>query len=101
MPIDLPADSLGPKPTKKQMELLRKIATPGAVVHTWDGIRSDGGAYIKYDTPGKVTTEKIKKSDVHKFHDWGWLESNGGDFKGHNYLVSERARKVIEKGATR
>jgi len=101
MPIDLPADSLGPKPTKKQMELLKRMATPGAVVHTWSGIRSNGGAYIKFDVPGKLESEKINQGDVQKFYDWGWLEHIGGDFKGHDYLLTERARKVIQLGVTR
>jgi hypothetical protein len=101
MPIDLPPNSLGPTPTKKQMELLRKMAAPGAVVHIWHGIRSNGGAYIKFDVPGKHETEKVNQGDVHKFCDWGWLESIGGDYNGHNYRVSDRGRKVIEKGVTR
>ena len=100
MPIDLPPDSLGPTPTKKQMELLRKMAAPGITVHTWEGVRFHGGAYIKHDTP-EHSTENIKKSDVHKFYDWGWLESVGGDYKGHDYKLTEKARKVIEKGKTR
>ena len=35
--VDLPADSLGPKPTKKQMELLKRMAAPGATVRMWVG----------------------------------------------------------------
>ena len=99
MPLNLPPDSLGPKPTKKQMELLRKIAAPGVTVHVWAGVRSDGGAYLK--TEGKSETEKFNQGDVNKFYDWGWLEHIGGDFRGHDYRVSERALKVIEKGETR
>ncbi len=64
MPIDLPENSLGPKPTKRQMELLRKMSTPGAVVRTWEGTRSAGGAYIRYDVPGEHSTEKITRGDV-------------------------------------
>jgi hypothetical protein len=100
--IDLPADSLGPKPTKKQLELLTKMATKDATVHTWTGVRMDsGGAYIDYHVPDEVTHEKFRESNVSKFVDWGWLDSIGGDWRGHNYVVSDRGRKVIEKGETR
>lgn len=102
MPIDLPPGSLGPKPTEKQMELLRKMSTPGAVVHTWEGIRSPGGAYIRYE--GKTETEKINQGVVHKFHDYGWLECvdpHPYSYKGHDYRLTERALKVIQKGETR
>jgi hypothetical protein len=100
--IDLPPDSLGPKPTKKQMELLKKMATPGATVRTWSGVRMDsGGAYIDYHTEGAVNHEKVNQGDVGKFYDWGWLEHIDGDFRGQNYSVSDRARKVIQLGATR
>lgn len=104
MPIDLPPGSLGPKPTKKQMELLRKMSAPGAVVHTWEGIRSPGGAYIRYDAPGKVETEKVSRGDVGRFHDWGWLECvdpHPFSYKGHDFRLTERALKVIQKGETR
>jgi hypothetical protein len=101
MPIDLPADSLGPTPTKKQMELLARMATSGAIVHTWEGIRSSGGAYIKFECSGHLDTSAINRGTVGKFYEWGWLESIGGDFRGHNYRVSDRGLKVIEKGKTR
>jgi|SRR5271155_976482 len=100
--INLPPDSLGPKPTKKQMELLRKVAAPGATVHVWSGVTlGSGGAYIDYHTPGKVNHEKVNRGDVDKFYDWGWLEHVSGDFKSHNYSATERARKVIQLGVTR
>jgi hypothetical protein len=100
MPIDLPSDSLGPTPTKKQMELLRKMAAPGMVVRTWTGVRMDsGGAYISL--PDTSNHETVNSGMVSKFHDWGWIEHIDGDFRGHNYRVSERGRKVIEKGKTR
>jgi len=101
MPVDLPADSLGPKPTKKQMELLTRMATPGATVRTWTGIRSNGGAYIDYHVEGETKHETINQGMVNKFYDWGWLEHTSGDFRGHNYVVTERARKVIQLGVTR
>jgi hypothetical protein len=100
MPIDLPPDSLGPVPTKTQMELLRKMAAPGIIVHTWTGVRMDsGGAYISL--PDTSNHETVNSGTVSKFYDWGWLEHLNGDFRGHNYRVSERGMKVIEKGKTR
>ena len=102
MPIDLPPDSLGPKPTKKQMETLKKMATPGCTVRTWRGVTLDsGGAYIDYHTPGETNHEKVNEGMVSKFADWGWLEHTDGDFRGHNYKISERGAKVIAKGVTR
>lgn len=98
--IDLPPDSLGPVPTQKQMELLKRMATPGATVRTWTGIRSSG-AYIDYHVEGECKHESFRQSDVQKFHDWGWLQHDSGDSRGHNYFVTDRARKVIEKGETR
>lgn len=102
MAIDLPPDSLGPKPTQKQMELLRKMAAPGATVRTWIGVSlNSGGAYIDYHTPGKTDHETINSGMVSKFCDWGWLDGIDGDFRGHNYRVSDRGLKVIQVGATR
>jgi hypothetical protein len=100
--IDLPPDSLGPKPTKKQMELLKKMATPGATVRTWTGVTmGSGGAYIDYHATEETKHENVNSGMVGKFYDWGWLEHTDGDFRGHNYVVSERARKVIQLGVTR
>jgi hypothetical protein len=100
--VDLPADSLGPKPTKKQMELLKRMAAPGATVRMWVGVSlNSGGAYIDYHTPEKVNHETVNQGDVGKFYDWGWLENIGGDHNGQNYSATERARKVIQSGVTR
>jgi hypothetical protein len=102
MPINLPPDSLGPKPTKKQMELLKRMATPGATVHTWTGTSvGSGGAYIDYHAKGEVKHENVNTGQVSKFYDWGWLEHVDGDFRGQNYRASDRARKVIQLGVTR
>jgi hypothetical protein len=100
--IDLPAGSLGPKPTKKQMELLKKMATPDATVHVWSGIGlNSGGAYIDFHVKDKVVHDTISRGDVGKFYDWGWLNHDHGDFRSQDYSVTDRARKVIEKGETR
>jgi len=56
------------------MELLRRMAAPGATVHTWTGIRSAGGAYIDYHAKGEHKTEKVNQGTVSKFCDWGWLD---------------------------
>lgn len=99
MPLDLPPDSLGPKPTKKQMELLKRMATPGATVHSFEGVRlNSGGAYIRF---GESKSETISKNDLHKFYDWGWLTLQRSGFPGNDYIVSDRGHKVIEKGETR
>lgn len=100
--LSLPANSLGPKPTKKQLALLTKMATPEATVHVWQGVRLDGGgAYIDFHVKDKVVHETISRGDVSKFHDWGWLELQSASFKGQDFIVTDRARKVIEKGVTR
>jgi hypothetical protein len=97
--IDLPADSLGPKPTKKQMETLTLLAKDGVVVHEWSGVRLDWHANI-YDGDNK--SETLNLNTLHKFVDWGWLEKTGEeDWKSRNYKVSDRGRKVIEKGEIR
>ena len=102
MPIDLPPDSLGPKPTKKQMETLKKMATPGATVRTWTGVSMDsGGAYIDYHAKDETKHENVNSGMVYKFADWGWLEHTDGDVRGHNYVATDRARKVIALGKTR
>lgn len=102
MTLNLPADSLGPKPTVKQMEVLQKMATPNATVRTWTGVRMDShGAYIDYHTPGQTNHEKVNEGTIGKFYVWGWLEHVSGDFRGHDYVVTERGRKVIAKGITR
>ena len=104
MILNLPPDSLGPKPTKKQMELLRKIAADGVIVHVWHGIRNNGGAYLKHadqKLSEALRTEKINQGDVNKFYDWGWLDVVSSDYNGQDYRVSERALKVIAKGETR
>jgi len=100
--MDLPPDSLGPKPTKKQMEVLKKLAAPGATCKTWLGTSpGSGGAYIDYHTEGEVKHENMNEGTLGKFHDWGWLQRVGGDWRGSEYKLSERALKVIELGVTR
>lgn len=97
--IDLPPDSLGPKPTKKQMELLKKMATPGATIHRWSGTSfTSQGAYIKYEG---TTSEDFNRSTLEKYVSWGWLDCIQSDFRGSVYQVSERGKKVIDKGVTR
>lgn len=103
MQLDLPPDSLGPKPTKKQMELLKKLATPGATCKTWMGTSpGSGGAYIDYHATGdEVKHENMNAGTLHKFADWGWIVRTGGDWRGGEYTVTERGRKRIELGETR
>jgi hypothetical protein len=97
--LDLPPDSLGPKPTKKQMALLQNCAKEGAIIHTYEGVSlNSGGAYIKH-TDG--SHDKITKSDVWKFLEWGWLQRVKHGFPGSEYIATDRARAVIKKGETR
>lgn len=99
--IDLPPDSLGPKPTKKQMELLKKMSAPGATVHRWSGTSfTSEGAYIKYNEVN-IKSEDFNKSTLEKYVSWGWLDCIKSDFRGSVYQVSERGKKVIDKGVTR
>lgn len=60
-----------------------------------------GGAYIDYHVPDQTKHEKFRDSYVSKFVDWGWLEHTSGDFRGHNYVVTDRGRAVIAKGEVR
>lgn len=100
--IDLPPDSLGPKPTVKQMELLKKLATPGATCKSWTGASvGSGGAYIDYHATDEVKHENMNDGTLGKFYDWGWLDRVEGDWRGTEYKLSERALKVIQLGVTR
>jgi hypothetical protein len=100
--ISLPPSSLGPKPTKKQLALLTKMASRGATVRVWSGISlGSGGAYIDWHAKDEIKSENVSRGDVGKFYDWGWLTLTESSFKGQNYVVSERGRKVVAKGETR
>jgi len=100
--IDLPPDSLGPKPTQTQMDVLMVMAEPGATVHTWTGCSlGSGGAYIDFHVEYQHKTRACRLDIVEKFVDWGWLQSTKSDFKGCDYTVTDRGRKVIEKGEVR
>jgi len=97
--IDLPPDSLGPKPTKKQLESLTLLSKDGVVIHEWSGVRLDWHATI-YD--GDNRSETFNTKTMHKFIDWGWLEQVGETtWKSRDYAVSDRGRKVIAKGEFR
>jgi hypothetical protein len=100
MPVlDLPPDSLGPKPTKKQFELLTMLSKDGVIVHQWSGCRMDWHAYVE---DGDDKSQNFNLKTLHKFVDYGWLEQTGqDDWKGHDWKLSDRGRKVVEKGETR
>jgi|SRR5271154_4395015 len=96
--IDLPPDSLGPKPTKKQLESLTLLSKEGVLVHEWSGVRIDWHANIR----DGETFEKFNIKTLHKFVDWGWLEKADEEtWKSRDWKLSDRGRKVIAKGEFR
>lgn len=96
--IDLPPDSLGPKPTKKQLETLTLLAKDGVTVHEWSGVRIDWHANVRDGDK----FEKFNLNTLHKFVDWGWVEKTGDDdWKSRDWKLSDRGRMVIDKGETR
>ncbi len=96
--VDLPADSLGPKPTKKQLETLVSLAKEGVTVHEWSGVRLDWHANVREGDKFETFNTKT----LHKFVDWGWLEKTGEEtWKSRDYKISERGKKVVELGETR
>jgi hypothetical protein len=99
MPLDLPAGSLGPKPTKKQLELLVRMAAPGVRVRVWEGMRlQSGGAFL---SSSEKPSENVNRATVGKFVDWGWLSLAKPGYPGSDFIVTDRGRKVIKRGETR
>jgi hypothetical protein len=102
--IPLPPDSLGPKPTKKQLDLLTEMVKPGVTVHRWHGTRPDSeGAYLRYSNgEGQSPTHvNCNVGTVEKYISWGWLAAIELDWRGNTYAATDRARKVVEKGVFR
>jgi len=91
--------SLGPKPTKKQMEYLRILAD-GYELHYSTGIRFNSFAY--FTKPGQPNESIKARTDIHhRFEKWGWIVCTERDFRGSNYKITENGRKVIANGVTR
>lgn len=92
--------SLGPKPTKNQMEVLKKLAD-GYEAHYSTGIRFNDSAWLV--KPGNLNDrERLQKSVLFKFKSWGWLEPIApGDFRGCDYRITDTGRKRVEMGEIR
>src|SRR5271167_2690915 len=92
--------SLGPKPTKNQLDFLRTMAE-GYELRYYTGIRSNGSAhFVKPDNPN--SSKKARLDIIDRFRKWGWIEPTApGDFRGTNYRITENGRKVAEKGEIR
>lgn len=104
---EVPKTSLGPKPTKLQMELLKKMAEPGVKVHWWSGIRSADGASIVWPQVDEHTSgkrETLRTDVLYKFSKWGWLVAVGDPgwaWRNNEYVITDTGRKRIEMGETR
>src|ERR1700728_2724886 len=99
--------SLGPKPTKAQMETLKKLAEPGVKVHWWSGIGS-GPDSANIQWPNLETQmrkrEVLRTDTMHKFVTWGWLVAIGDPgwaWRNMEYQITENGVKVMEKGDVR
>jgi len=96
-------ESLGPKPTAKQMELLRKLCQEGAEIRWFSGIRGPSSAslIIGDDIRGR---EGVRTDTMCKFADWGWIKAVGDPawaWRNNEYRITENGRKVVELGAIR
>ena len=110
--------SLGPKPTAKQMETLKKMAIEGVVVHWWSGLMGndpDSASIVYPGSPAKVELgisyaavqgdrEVLRTDTLGKFIKWGWLESFGDPgwkWRNNEYRITEKGRRVVEMGEIR
>lgn len=94
--------SLGPKPTGPQLELLRKLAQPGAALHYCTGTRLDPSAWLSVGAGGR--DEKVRTDTLSKFKDWGWVELASDPawaWRGGEYTITGNGRAVAERGETR
>jgi hypothetical protein len=94
--------SLGPKPTAKQMETLKKLCGVGVEIHWYSGIRSPDSADIVSSLLG--TRETIRIDTMRKFASWGWIEAFSNPalrWRNCEYRITEKGRKVVELGIVR
>lgn len=98
---------MGPKPTKLQLDTLKRLAEPGVCIHEWSAIRGPMRASIVTPSgdPKKSDRHETLRHDVlSKFHTWGWVgEVNAHQFswKSHNFVITDEGREVIAKGEVR
>lgn len=91
---------MGPKPTAKQLETLKKLTLPGVIVHEWERTRGPWQAYISYSKGGK--TENLNHGTLGKFVSWGWLRAVGEHgWRGGDYAITDEGREVVAKGEIR
>lgn len=95
--------SLGPKPTAKQMELLRKLTQEGAEIRWYSGIRGPDGANLFVNGDMK-TRETVRTDTLTKFVSWGWVMATGDPawaWRNNQYSITDNGRKVVELGVMR
>jgi hypothetical protein len=93
-----------PKPTAKQMELLRKLCKEGAEIHWWSGIRGPDSAALVVEGVPLRDRERVRTDTLGKFHDWGWVEPIGDPsyaWRNNKYRITEKGRRVVALGVTR
>jgi hypothetical protein len=97
------SESLGPKPTAKQMETLRKLCGEGMRVSWMMGIRCPDSAWLIHE--GDMRTRETFRTDtLYKFRTWGWIIAIGDPayaWRGNTYVITEKGRKVVELGVVR
>lgn len=98
-------ESLGPKPTAKQMETLRKLCGEDVQIHWWAGIGSSGPDSASIVFSGDFSKrETLPTNTLHKFWTWGWVAPIGDPawaWRNMEYRITERGRKVVELGVVR
>ncbi len=97
------SESLGPKPTAKQMGTLRKLCGEGVEIHWFSGIRSPDSAWLIHE--GNMNTRETFRTDtLYKFRSWGWIVAIGDPayaWRGNTYIITDKGRKVVELGVIR
>lgn len=94
-------ESLGPKPTAKQMETLRKLCEEGVVIHWGSGIL--GSEFASMVGPDGFR-ESFRTDTLFKFRTWGWIKAFGDPawaWRNNEYRITEIGRKVVELGIVR
>lgn len=93
--------SLGPKPTVKQLETLKKL-DDGATIQSTSHSRAGWSACLFKDNFGE--RETMRTDTLDKFHSWGWVEAFGDTawaWRGNKYRITDKGRQVVRLGITR